>query len=106
MTPAKKERSCYPAFNLFKKNHVCLVIFSLTMLISCACKLYTKMAQMYPDFLFVPLPTQRLFIYLGSAITQQWINKRGNLTSREYNGGGYSCTLGCTSVIFVTLLLL
>lgn len=68
------------------------MIFSLTMLISCACKLYTKMAQMYPDFfLFVPLPTQRLFIYLGSAITQQWINKRGNLTSREYNGGD-ECT--------------
>lgn len=40
------------------------------------------MAQMYPDLFifFVPLPTQRLFIYLGSAITQKW-----NKQKRESN---------------------
>lgn len=45
------------------------------------------MAQMYPDLFifFVPLPTQRLFIYLGSAITQKWNKQKRE--SGEYNGG-------------------
>lgn len=52
------------------------------------------MAQMYPDFFFfflVPLPTQRLFIYLGSAITQKW-NKQKRESNFSRIQRGDECT--------------